>query len=198
MWIASLAECAPWGGETDAGLHSATGGELRCRGCGRKGRAVVSVKWRGQAREPGIRNTVWRLRPPGTRGRKGAPTPAWLGVTNSTCERWRPLGFLAVEPRCERLTLLIVRKLNGNVDCISVLITNEPGGLIPMAIEPFAHRRHLVSKIRGAHPNSNSTHSHPLPVDAPGERYVPNVFKSLELKLNLDQSQPRKPLSGNG
>jgi hypothetical protein len=23
-------------------------GRLRCRGCGRKGRAVVSVKWRGQ------------------------------------------------------------------------------------------------------------------------------------------------------
>ena len=105
---------------------------------------------------------------------------------------------MAVEPRCERLTLLIVRKLNGNVDCISLLITNEPGRLIPMAIEPFAHRRHLVSKIRGAHPNSNSTHSHPLPVDAPGDRYVPNVFKSLELKLNPDQSQPRKPLSGNG
>ena len=120
------------------------------------------------------------------------------GVTNSSCERWRLLGFLAVEPRCERLTLLIVRKLNGNVDCISLLITNEPGRLIPMAIEPFAHRRHLVSKIRGAHPNSNSTHSHPLPVDAPGDRYVPNVFKSLELKLNPDQSQPRKPLSGNG
>ena len=136
--------------------------------------------------------------PPGTRGRKGPPTPAWLGVTNSTCERWRPLGFLAVEPRCERLTLLIVRKLNGNVDRISVLITNEPGGLIPMAIEPFAHRRHLVSKIRGAHPNSNSTHSHPLPVDAPRDRYVPYVFKIPQLKLNPDQSQPRKPLSGNG
>jgi hypothetical protein len=105
---------------------------------------------------------------------------------------------LAVEPRCERLTLLIVRKLNGNVDCISLLITNEPGRLIPMAIEPFAHRRHLVSKIRGAHPNSNSTHSHPLPVDAPRDRYVPYVFKILELKLNPDQSQPRKPLSGNG
>jgi hypothetical protein len=45
---------------------------------------------------------------------------------------------LAVEPRCERLTLLIVRKLNGNVDRISVLIINEPGRLIPMAIEPFA------------------------------------------------------------
>jgi len=25
---------------------------LRCRGCGRKGRAVVSVKWRRQARDP--------------------------------------------------------------------------------------------------------------------------------------------------
>jgi hypothetical protein len=23
-------------------------GRLRCRGCGRKGRAVVSIKWRGQ------------------------------------------------------------------------------------------------------------------------------------------------------
>jgi hypothetical protein len=25
-------------------------GRLRCRGCGRKGRAVVSIKWRGQGR----------------------------------------------------------------------------------------------------------------------------------------------------
>jgi hypothetical protein len=25
-------------------------GRLRCRGCGRKGRAVVSIKWRGRAR----------------------------------------------------------------------------------------------------------------------------------------------------
>jgi hypothetical protein len=24
-------------------------GRLRCRGCGRKGRAVVSIKWRGQS-----------------------------------------------------------------------------------------------------------------------------------------------------
>jgi hypothetical protein len=105
---------------------------------------------------------------------------------------------LAVEPRCERLTSLIVRKLHRDVDCISMLIINEPARLIPMAIEPFAHRRHLVSKIRRAYSNSDSTHSHPLPVDAPGDRYVPDVFKSLELKLNLDQSQPRKPLSGNG
>ena len=99
---------------------------------------------------------------------------------------------------CERLALPLVRELNGDNDRISVLITCEPSRLVPMAIEPFAHRRHLVSKIRGAHPNSNSTHSHPLPVDAPRDRYVPYVFKSLELKLNPDQSQPRKPLSGNG
>jgi Virulence factor BrkB len=35
-------------------------------------------------------------------------------------------------------------------------------------------------------------------LDAPRDRYLPYVFKSLELKLNPDQSQPRKPLSGNG
>jgi hypothetical protein len=28
-------------------------GRLRCRGRGRKGRAVVSIKWRGRARNPG-------------------------------------------------------------------------------------------------------------------------------------------------
>jgi hypothetical protein len=39
-----------------------------------------------------------------------------------------------------------------------------------MAIEPFAHRRHLVSKIRGAYSNSISAHSHPLSVGAPGDR----------------------------
>jgi hypothetical protein len=69
--------------------------------------------------------------------------------------------FLAVEARCERITLLIVRKLNRVVDCISMLIINEPNRLVPMVIEPFAHRRHLVSKIRGANSNSNSAHSHP-------------------------------------
>jgi hypothetical protein len=30
-------------------------GRLRCRGCGRKERAVVSIKWRGRARNPGRR-----------------------------------------------------------------------------------------------------------------------------------------------
>jgi hypothetical protein len=119
-------------------------------------------------------------------------------VANSSCERRRPLGFLAVEAGCERLTLLIVRKFNRDIDCVSVLIINKPSRLVPMAIKPFAHRRHLVSKIRGVHSNSNSTHSHPLPVDAPRDRYVSYVFKILELKLNPDQSQPRKPLSGNG
>ena len=117
-------------------------------------------------------------------------------LTNSSCERRPSLGFLAVEARCERFTLLIVRKLNRDVDCISVLIINEPSRLVPMAIKPFAHRRHLVSKIRGAHSNSNSAHSHPLPVDAPRDRYAPYVFKILE--SDLDQSHPRKPLSGNG
>jgi len=29
-------------------------GRLRCRGCGRKGRAVVSIRWRGQGREPAL------------------------------------------------------------------------------------------------------------------------------------------------
>jgi hypothetical protein len=91
-------------------------------------------------------------------------------VTNSSCERRRPLGFLAVEARCECLTLLIVRKLNRDVDCISVLIINEPSRLVSMAIEPFAHRRHLVSKIRGAYSNSNSAHSNPLSVGAPRDR----------------------------
>jgi hypothetical protein len=80
------------------------------------------------------------------------PLPG-LGVTNSTCERWRPLGFLAVEPRCERLTVLIVRKLNGNVDCISVLITNEPGRLNTDGDRAIRASPPSVSKIRGAHPN---------------------------------------------
>jgi hypothetical protein len=66
---------------------------------------------------------------------------------------------LAVEGGYERLTLLIVGKFNRDVDCVSVLIINKPSRLIPMAIKPFAHRRHLVSKIRGAHSNSNSAHS---------------------------------------
>jgi hypothetical protein len=77
---------------------------------------------------------------------------------------------LAVEAYGERLSLLIVRKLTRDVDSISDLIINEPRRLIPMAIEPFAHCRHLVSKIRGAHPNGNSAHSHPLPVDVPRHR----------------------------
>ena len=46
-------------------------GRLRCRGCGRKGRAVVSVKWRGQGQRPPIYDALsLDARPAG--GRNGA------------------------------------------------------------------------------------------------------------------------------
>jgi len=38
----------------------------------------------------------------------------------------RRLWFLAVEAHCERLSLMIVLKLDRDVDCISVMIINEP------------------------------------------------------------------------
>ena len=121
-------------------------------------------------------------------------------VANSSCERRRPLGFLAVEARCERLTLLIKRKLNRDVDCIVVLIINEPSRLVPMVIEPFAHRGHLGRKIRGVHSDRNRAHSTLLIECARGDRRALHVqvpddrnFTSIRYKASGSLSE-----EGNG
>jgi len=91
--------------------------------------------------------------------------PMTWGRANS--RKAGPLRPLVVEMACERLALPLVRELNGDNDRISVLITCEPSWLVPMAIEPFAHRRHLARKIRGVHSNRNSAHFTVLPAGAP-------------------------------
>jgi hypothetical protein len=67
-------------------------GRLRCRGCGRKGRAVVSIRWGGRVREQALVGTPSR---PDARAGEGAtpgwgiiatPLPAWLGPAGS----WAP------------------------------------------------------------------------------------------------------------
>jgi hypothetical protein len=64
-------------------------GRLRCRACGSKGRAVVSVKWRGQVGEPSVRQ---RLAPGWHRlalSVRAAFSSSLAAVLGSHPRRWR-------------------------------------------------------------------------------------------------------------
>jgi hypothetical protein len=58
-------------------------GRLRCRRCGRKGRAVVSVKWRGRAARSGERLKSAEKERRRVGGLLSTPLPARLGPAGS-------------------------------------------------------------------------------------------------------------------
>lgn len=128
-----------------------------------------------------------------------------LGPPNSSCERRRSLGFLAVETRCKRLTLLIVRKLHGKNDRLVVLIVFELRRLVTVAIEPFAHGGHSSRKLGGRQAHRDRSHqSSPRclfidndHVSCPGEEgFRPNDARFCEaLALQNPLSQPCKERS---
>jgi hypothetical protein len=86
-------------------------GRFRCRGCGRKGRAIVSVKWRGSARNGQLTDRVLAFLPAGSEARLSGPGGKGAAPDGGTSRR-RPRSP-STRPDGRRAGLSYVPPVNG-------------------------------------------------------------------------------------
>jgi hypothetical protein len=99
----------------------------------------------------------WRWRRSGDAQRHGRAPQTWRSTlccgAAGAVRVHKTIGAFTIKALCKCFGRRICREIHRQDDLPSILVAVKPRRLIPVAIEPVAHRDHLTSKIRSQHSN---------------------------------------------